>query len=115
MCSVAGESPNTPKGACSIRAALETFERRSCPLCSSKHEAQLVIELDLVLASMYQRMAHPFVPCMRSILLTARDTGQVDVASSKTILKCIPESITAETAQEQRSLALQNNKPPISH
>ena len=79
-----------------VRQALEKMKPHSSP------------GLDSVPASVYKRFADMFAPRMLSIMELALDSGSVSQPWSETILKCIPKSIIAETAAEQRPLALQN-------
>ena len=49
-----------------------------------------------------------FVPRMHAIIERSLDRGAAPEGWSTTILKCIPKSITSETAAKQRPLALLN-------
>ena len=64
---------------------------------------------DTVPATVYQRMGPLFVPRMHAIIQRSLDRGAAPEGWSTTILKCIPKSITSETAAEQRPLALLNS------
>ena len=63
---------------------------------------------DTVAAAVYQCMGPLFVPRMHAIIKRPLERGAALEGLSTTILKCIPKSITSETAAEQRPLALLN-------
>ena len=65
-------------------------------------------ELDSGPASVHKGLADMFAPSMLTILESALESGTVSQSWSATILKCIPQSITAQTVAEHRPLALQN-------
>ena len=64
-------------------------------------------QLDSVLASVYKRFGDMFAPKMLTIL-ESLESGTVSQSWSETIVKCIPTSVTTETAVEQCPFALQN-------
>ena len=64
---------------------------------------------DTVPAAVYQSMGPLFVLRMHAIIKGSLDGGAAPEGWSTTILKCIPKSITSETAAEQRPLALLNS------
>ena len=80
-----------------VREALKKMRR-----CSSPGN-------DTVPAAVYQCMGPLFVPRMHAVIKRSLDRAAAPEGWSTTILKCIPKSITSETAAEQRPLALLNS------